>query len=142
MNAGEVREQFDGHPWHGNSLRATLGGIAEELAFAHPVPNGRSIAELLAHMSAWVGIVERRLRGEEVAITPELDFPPVDGRKWGDLVSGFEAAYAALLLTVERTEDWSAQVPGKRYTKEYMLRGLLHHDTYHAAQIAMLRKFG
>jgi uncharacterized damage-inducible protein DinB len=138
----EVREQFDGQPWHGNSLRATLAGVGEELAFAHPILNARSIAELLAHMTAWIGIVERRLRGEEVAITPELDFPSVEGRAWGELVQEFEAAYQRLLATVAKTQEWSAKVKGKRYSSEYMLRGLLHHGTYHGAQIAMLKKFG
>ncbi|HKO57866.1 MAG TPA: DinB family protein [Thermoanaerobaculia bacterium] len=137
----EVREQLDGKPWHGNSLLVTLEGIDDALAHAHPVPNGRSIAELLAHMSAWVSIVERRLRGEEVAITPELDFPAVDGRAWADLVQELETAYARLMATVGEIADWRVTVAGKRYTREYMLRGLLHHNTYHAAQIAMLKKF-
>jgi uncharacterized damage-inducible protein DinB len=139
----ELKENFEGEPWHGTSLRRLLDDVTEEQAYARPIANARTIAELLAHTIAWMDIVERRLRGEEFEVTPELDFPSTEGTTWSELLARAEAAHAHLLAAVGalRDADWERRVAGKPYNLVYMLRGLTQHNTYHAAQIAMLKKF-
>jgi uncharacterized damage-inducible protein DinB len=137
-----LQENFDGEPWHGSPLRRLLDGIDDERAHAHPLPNVRSIAELLAHLSAWIDIADRRIRGEEFEITPELDFPDATNARFADLVSQLEWRHASLLRTVRALDDDAlrAKVAGKPYSIQWMLHGVMHHNTYHAAQIAILGK--
>jgi uncharacterized damage-inducible protein DinB len=140
----DLRSTFDGQAWHGTPVRRMVDDIDDARANAHPVDGARSIAELLAHLTAWVEIVERRLRDEKFEVTPAMDFPSAGGVAFAEIVARLERAHAALLATVEQMDDeeFDRNVPDGRYTKDFMLRGLIHHTTYHAAQIAMLKKFG
>jgi uncharacterized damage-inducible protein DinB len=136
-----LQRNFDGESWHGTPLRRMLDDIDSPQAFARPIPNGRTIAELLAHTTAWIEIVERRVRGEDVKVTPELDFPAVDGVEFRALLDRLDAAFPRLLSTVGTLADLRQNVVAKPYSIHFMLDGLMHHNTYHAAQIAMLKKF-
>jgi uncharacterized damage-inducible protein DinB len=106
------------------------------------IPNARTIAELLAHVTAWIEIVQRRLAGERFEVTPEIDFPSVEGVKWSDAVTRLELAHDKLLETVGAMSDsdFEATVPDKNYTAGSMLHGLINHNAYHAGQIALLKK--
>ena len=138
----QLQENFDGKPWHGTSLRRMLDGIDDAKSRRHPLPNAKSIAEILGHITAWVEITRRRLTGEEFNVTPEMDFPNTDGVPWTDLIAGLDRAFADLLKTLAKTEEdvFSQMVAGKGYSAQYMLHGLMHHNPYHAAQIGMLKK--
>ncbi len=137
-----LKTNYNGQPWHGNAFRKLLDGIDEQRAHAHPIANAKSIADLLAHSIAWMEIVDRRLHGENVKITPELDFPDASGTRWSELVEHADRAHARLLETVAALSDsdLARNVEGKPYSIQFMLSGLMHHNTYHAAQIAILKK--
>ncbi|HKS25268.1 MAG TPA: DinB family protein [Thermoanaerobaculia bacterium] len=141
--AAALQRNFDGQPWHGSSLLRIVGNVAPERAFTRPAPEIRSIAELLAHTIAWVEIVTERLRGASPEVTPERDFPSVDGVPWDTLVARLHTAFAALLDAVRAIGDdaaWQRNAPGKTHTMAHMVDGLLHHTTYHAAQMALLNR--
>src|SRR5258708_19225557 len=44
-------------------------------AVARPIPGAHNIAELVAHLSVWAAIAERRLVGENANATDEENFP-------------------------------------------------------------------
>ena len=138
----QLTSTFDGNAWHGTPLRKMLDGIDETRANARPIAAARTIAELTAHATAWIEITARRARGEQFEVTPEMDFPPVDGVPWIAILERLDRAHADLVETVRGMSDADidANVAGKSYTNEYMLHGVAHHNTYHAAQIAMLKK--
>lgn len=140
--AAALQRNFDGQPWHGNSLLRIVGNIAPERAFTRPAPEIRSIAELLGHTIAWMEIVTERLRGNDPEVPPERDFPSVDGVSWDTLVARLHTAFAALLDAVRALDDsaWQRNPAGKTHTMEYMVDGLLHHTTYHAAQMALMSR--
>lgn len=142
--AAELSSIYDGNAWHGTALKPMLATVDERLAQARPIGNARTIAELTAHLGAWIAIVERRLRGEVFEVTPEIDFPPGDAVPFGELLATIDTAQARLLETLRATDDAMLDelVPGKKHTHWTMLTGLAHHTTYHAAQIAMLKKIG
>lgn len=138
----DLKSTFNGIAWHGTPVRKLLEDVDETRAHAHPIANTRSIAELLAHLTAWIEIVARRTTGEEFQVTPEMDFPPVEGVRWEDQLARLDAAHARLLEVVATLEDadFDRMVDGQKYPVDFMLRGLIHHTTYHAAQIALLKK--
>jgi len=67
----------------------------------------------------------------------------LDPLPFSQLLAEMDAAHARLLQTLRACDDamLDAQVAGKSYTNWTMVAGLMHHSTYHAAQIAMLKKF-
>jgi uncharacterized damage-inducible protein DinB len=139
----DLKSTFDGTgTWHGTPLRRMIARVDDARGDAHPIAGARSIKELLAHATSWIEIVDRRIGGEAYDPPLEVDFPAVDGISMAALLARLDAAHARLLDRVStlRDEDFDATVPGKRYTIDFMLRGLVHHTTYHAAQIAMLMK--
>ena len=137
-----LRSNFAGQPWHGSAFRKLLDGIDDPAAHARPIPKSRTIAELLAHACAWIEIVDRRLRGEVFDVTAALDFPDTTGVRWDDLLRRTEAAHHHLIETVAglTDDDLARNVAGKPYSIQFMLSGLMHHNTYHGAQIAILKK--
>jgi uncharacterized damage-inducible protein DinB len=133
---------YDGPAWHGTSLRRMVADVDEQTAQARPIASARTIAELTAHVASWIGIVERRLRGEVFDVPQELDFPPGDAVPFTQLLEEMDAAYQQLLQTLRSFDDALLDEPvaGKSYTNWTMIVGLMHHSTYHAAQIAVLKK--
>ena len=138
----DLQSTFDGDAWHGTPLRRMLDGIDDERANKRPVANTKTIAELLAHVVSWTEIVERRARFEQFDVSTADDFPDVDGTKFEDWITRLERAQAKLVDTVSKLSDadFDKIVPGRKHTLDFTLRGLIHHSTYHAAQIAMLKK--
>jgi hypothetical protein len=136
-----LKRNFHGPAWHGTALREMVDGVSPSQAAARPIDNARTIAELLGHITAWIEIVERRLRRERVVITPELDFPDVSKVTWASQLERLDAAFERLTGTVMTIENFAEEVIETTYSMNFMLDGLMHHNTYHAAQMAMLKKF-
>jgi uncharacterized damage-inducible protein DinB len=138
----DLRATYDGDAWHGTPLRRMFDGVGDARANEHPIAGAHSIKELLAHIVSWNEIVERRTGGEAYEPPADVDFPSVDGVAMDSLLARLDTAYDRLLARVAtfRDEDLDAIVPGKPYTLDFMLHGLIHHNTYHSAQVAMLKK--
>jgi len=138
----ELNASFNGSPWHGDSLIQVLDGLGEDQALARPLPDRRSIAEIVSHIGATMDIVRRRLAGETFEVTPELDSPPVTRVSWTDLLDRLQRTQTLLVDSVARMKDsdFDLKPQDKNYTVDFMLYGLLQHTAYHAGQIAMLRK--
>ena len=138
----ELNANFNGDAWHGTPIRLLLDGIDETKANAHPIAGAHSIAELVAHITAWTNVVERRLAGDEVDVTTAQDFPATKGVAFAELVSDLEAAHTRLVDTLARTHEsrFDEIVAGKDYSVEHMLHGLVSHYAYHGGQIALLLK--
>src|SRR6266542_626887 len=87
----------------------------------------------------------RRLAGLQMNEPEEGDFPAVTDASeeaWRRTLNRFDEGHRRLIEAVATLTDerLSEIVPGKDYTVEYMLRGLLRHHVYHAGQIALLKK--
>ena len=141
----ELKIIHDGDPWHGPSMKEVLSGVSAEQAAAKPLANAHSIWELTLHVAAWEGVFMRRLAGLQLKEPEEGDFPAVTDASeeaWRRTLNRFDEGHrrvieAAATLTDDRLSEI---VPGKDYTVEYMLRGLMRHHVYHAGQIALLKK--
>jgi uncharacterized damage-inducible protein DinB len=138
----ELNANFDGDAWHGTPLLRLLDGVDDAKAHARPLAKAKTIAELVGHIIAWMEIVQRRAAGEAVDVTPEMDFPSVEGVAMADAVKHLQSAHTRLIDTVARLQDddFDRVVAGKPYTVDYMLHGLISHNAYHGGQIALLKK--
>jgi uncharacterized damage-inducible protein DinB len=141
----QLRRAFEGHAWHGPSLRELLADVTAEQAIARPIPGAHSIWEIALHIAAWHEGVRRRVEGERVELSPEEDWPPVASTSeaaWQDALAVLERTHTELRRTVSRLADARLQemVVGKDHSVYVMLHGLIQHDLYHAGQIALLKK--
>lgn len=142
----EVRRTVTGPMWHGPSINAALDGLTYVAANSRPVPGAHSAWEIALHIASWADIARSRL-GEAIMRDPirSRDWPPVPAPSpsaWRLAVEQIGSAYDALADHVDwlRPEDLSRIVPGRDYTVETMVRGVIEHGAYHAGQIAILRK--
>ena len=152
--ADELARAYDGDPWHGSPVVRILDGVSSADAHVHPIPGAHSIWELVLHMAAWTGEVQRRLEGGEPGEPREGDWPPPppapDERAWADAKARLRDRHNALLAAVDRMSP--AQLPrlvgteardpaaGTGVSHEIMLHGLAQHHAYHAGQVALLKR--
>jgi uncharacterized damage-inducible protein DinB len=140
-------EEGRAEAWHGPSLRALLSGVSAEQALRRPVASGHSIWELVLHIAVWDEICSRRLRGERILATtgsPE-DWPALEGTDeaaWQASLARLARAQQELVATVRSLSEERLQecVAGWPWTCYLTIHGTLHHDLYHAGQIALLRR--
>jgi uncharacterized damage-inducible protein DinB len=146
--ADQLRRAFDGDAWHGDSLFEILKGVTAAQAAARPIKNAHSIWELVLHITAWDGAVQRRLGGAAVELSDAENFPPVGDTTeaaWRKTLKELRRVHEELGKTVATLPDSRLDliVPGKQgahYTFYYMLHGVVQHELYHAGQIALLKK--
>lgn len=150
-----------GPAWYGPSLSELLKDVTAESASSR-VADLHTIWELTEHIIAWLDIVRRRIEGERLDddnLTWEDNWPPVRGNSendWQKTVARAAHASQELARSVRgiggtaldrlvHGESFSdskldCNIPGKDYTFSVMLHGAAQHVTYHAGQIAVLKK--
>jgi uncharacterized damage-inducible protein DinB len=131
----ELQDAYDGEPWYGDSLRATLNGVDEAKLRERP-----RIAELVAHIASWIEVTNRRLDGEIFEVTQEVNFRAPAA--WADDLARLDTAHKALLTRIAKLTDadLDKKLAGKPHSVEYAIRGVVQHNIYHQGQIALLRK--
>ena len=143
--ADEHRRALNGPSWHGPAVLQALEGVSAEKAGRRPIPGAHTIWEIVRHVEVWDRVVLRRIRGEIFDPTPEEDWPPV--RETG--ADAWRRDLAAMVATHEElSQAIGALTPDAlqiRVTEDRpelfrLVYGALHHELYHAGQIALLKK--
>jgi uncharacterized damage-inducible protein DinB len=144
----QMDRAFSGDAWHGPSLMSALEGLSAEDASKHTIRGAHSIWELVHHLGSWNAIVLQRLKGQEVQVTAERDWPPV----WEVSEAAWQRAKENLSETHLRLRAFVRTIPddqldrkdqktsGANTSRYVVLHGLIQHNLYHAGQIAILRK--
>jgi uncharacterized damage-inducible protein DinB len=147
-----LRQAWRGEPgkrdgWHGPSLDALLDGLDAEQAAARPIAGAHSIWELVLHLAVWDEIAARRLEGETTDMTTGspgdwVETGATTPEAWRAALARLRRAQDALLAAVERLPPAALDQlsPGRAWTQYTQAHGTLHHDLYHAGQIALLRR--
>lgn len=138
--AKQYREVLDGESWSGPSLDDLLQHDADAAAF-RPDPVSRSAHEIALHVLATCRVVSARLRGKELILTPDEDWPECNDAAWQDTVDALKGAVTELADAIEllRCDAGDAILPG--YSSVYRnLAGNLEHLYYHFGQMMGLLK--
>jgi uncharacterized damage-inducible protein DinB len=141
----QLRRAFEGHAWHGPSMREVVADVTAERAAARPVSGAHSIWEIVLHVTAWQVGVRRRVEGERLELSPHEDWPPVTDTSeaaWRQALATLERTHTELRSTASRLADSRLQekVTGQDHSVYMTLHGLIQHNLYHAGQIALLKK--
>ncbi len=144
--ADQHRKALEGEAWHGPALLEVLADVTAKRAAARPIPKVHTIWEIVLHIEAWDRVVLGRLGGTPIELTDEQDWPPVrdqSSEAWKRAVESMKATHGelnrAIAAMAEARLDEST-VPGKPYKLFHMIHGVVHHELYHAGQIALLKK--
>ena len=144
--AEQLRCAFEGSAWHGPAVLELVADVDTVTAAAHPMPDVHSIWELVLHMAAWDGAVNRRIvTNKALALSDAENFPRVKDKSpaaWKQAVALLKKNHKELVKTVSGLPDARLydRVPGKNYDVYFMLHGVTQHELYHAGQIAILKK--
>jgi uncharacterized damage-inducible protein DinB len=144
----QMDRAFSGDAWHGPSLMSTLEGLSAEDASKHPIRGAHSIWELVHHLGSWNAIVLHRLRGENIEVTTERDWPPVwevSETAWRRAVENLSETHLRLRNFVASLEDdqldrMDQTTSGAKTSRYVVLHGMVQHNLYHAGQVALLKK--
>jgi uncharacterized damage-inducible protein DinB len=138
--AKQIERTYSGDAWHGPSLLEVLKGVDENSASTRPVPGAHSIAEIAAHILAWREEAVRRLEGNGGDVPVRGNFP--EPLEWSELLDALDRTQKALVSAAASLDDaiLEEKVKGRRETHYVLLQGIIHHDLYHAGQIAILKK--
>jgi uncharacterized damage-inducible protein DinB len=141
----QLHRAFDGEAWHGPALMEVLEGTDAETAAARPIPGAHSIWELVHHITAWEGVVARRIQGQAATVSDEENFgqkSQTTDAAWRDAVAKLRDTHNSLIkLAASLTEPQLNEIaPGKDYSLLFMLLGTVQHAAYHGGQIALLRR--
>src|SRR5262249_15542282 len=122
-----------------------LEGVTAEMALQQAIPDAHSIWELVHHITAWVNIVRRRAVGENVDVTQDLNFPPVNDTSeggWQESLKHMQEAESALRTSIlslpeSRLDEQVAPTGDSVYV---LLHGAVQHSLYHAGQIILMKR--
>jgi len=140
----QLKTTFSGDSWHGPSVMKNLEGVTAEEASERPLWERHTIWELTDHMAFWLEETLKALRAKEVPRPDKvMDWPRmgVGEEQWSQSVKRLEGAVNMLIdeLAGWSTKDLEKTVGGADYSYRQMLHGAVHHNLYHAGQIAILK---
>lgn len=137
-----LQHTYEKNAWHGPAVKEVLENVSADDAHKR-LPNSHSIIELVAHMTAWRIFVVKKLQGNsEYKVTDDMNFPaPTD---WGKVVEELDASQARLIQELKGFDSSKLYEPvphgSYNYNFHTLLHGIIHHDLYHAGQIALIKK--
>ena len=137
-----LQHTYEKNAWHGPAVKEVLASVTAADAQKR-LPNSHSIIELVAHMTAWRIFVVKKLQGNtDYKVTDEMNFTtPTD---WVKVQEELETSQARLLEALKAFDGSKLYEPVPHGSYNYnfytLLNGIIHHDLYHAGQIALLKK--
>ncbi len=143
-----LKRNWHGPMWHGNNIQEILKDITTEMAFYKPAGLSHNIYEYVKHMGCWRNFVLQYLKGNtaySVEINSETDWVTnyeANEESWKAALSELQTLQTELIDAFETFTDAQLEEPvfGKKFNWYTMIHGLIHHDIYHSAQIAQIKK--
>ena len=153
MSSRALTELLRGQGAHADPV-ACVEDLSVELAALHVAGFPHSVGQLVFHMNYWMDYELQRIRGEKPAYPQHNSesFPPsptpADARGWNRLrerFAGLLADFAApansspqeLQRQIVSVHEGDTKLAG---TLEAVLWQMVAHNSYHAGQIAMIRR--
>jgi uncharacterized damage-inducible protein DinB len=140
-----LKHGYDGQPWYGTALSKLLADVTAEQAAVKPFPKLHSIWQEVLHAIAWRKATLRMLSGEPFSGLSDAENWPepsnCDAAAWKTTLGELAQTQIELQTALaDLTDERLTEKPGdKPFTLYVLLHGIIHHDVYHAGQIALLR---
>ncbi len=134
-------------PWHGQNLESTIMKVTVAQAITR-LHGQHNIAEIVLHMIQWKKFVFQKTFGDklfDIGINSQEDWKVVDQLSQGDwemMKLEFLEVTGEIVQGLDNfgQATFTKTVPGRDYTYDHLLLGIVDHDIYHQGQIALLYK--
>ena len=141
----QLKKSFYKEAWHGPAFLEILDGITVEQASKHSIAEAHSIWEIVMHATAWIKAVRIRCMGNEFNVSDEQDWPVVaeiGDKAWQQTIADLKDEHKKLedLVCSLEESDLTKNAGGSSMENSSMLDSIIHHNIYHSAQIALLKK--
>ena len=141
----QFKRTYEGDAWYGSGLLEILKGVTEETAFQIPESMDRNIASPLLHMVTWMEFVSRSVKGENVKISNEEDWPKIsttNKNNWELIRKQYQECHEKIMecFSIFPEEKLQEIVTGKQFSYYFLFHGVVQHNVYHTAQIALLKR--
>ncbi len=137
----QLRRVFEGGAW----IDVSVFGMLERIDAATAAlrnPGTHSTWEIVGHVTVWLEIADRRIRGEIAEANAEFEtFPPIadfSAKSWDAAQQRLREAYVALRRTIDGMTDADLEkpTPGRDYNLRFLVDGVIQHCAYHLGQIS------
>jgi hypothetical protein len=139
----QIKTTYQGDSWHGPSVLKTLDGVDLKQAKSRPMPDRHTIWELVDHTAFWLEVSTEAAKGNYQEPDLEGNWPKMGETEddWNRSLNRLEIAINSLqnALAPLTNNDMKKIIPCTDYNLRQMLHGALHHNLYHAGQIAILK---
>ena len=146
-----LTQTFDGRAWHGPSFMDVLKDVDKVEASERPIKARHTIWEIVNHCAYWMEVVTAAFLNEKIPDIKSTDDWPKMGKTDEDWIRAQDRLKNAYEKLVGSLKDLNEALlakkihgsyNGRSYTTTFrrILHGISDHNTYHAGQIAILRK--
>ena len=139
---------WQGPMWHGTHLTEVLAGIDSEIAFRKPAAGSHNIYELVMHLYCWRNFAAQHLQGDAdftVELNSIVDWPvqyDTSEARWKEALHLLEKSQNQLVAAFAAFDEaqLDRSMHGRKFSWYDLVQGIVLHDVYHSAQIAILKK--
>lgn len=136
---------MNGSAWHGDPVWQILDDISADEASKRGIPQAHTIWELVSHMTFGENVAAQRLAGASVETPDALNFPAMPApteEHWQAALTAFRESNARFReavcqLPATQLDELTARRKRTFYQEAH---GLITHNVYHAAQIALMKR--
>jgi len=140
-------ESFEGNPWLGDSLMTKLKGIDFNLVNKRLPNSNNSIALIVQHLINWrIFMIEKLEENHlfDIELNSTEDWTEItikNKQEWIRLLDNLIATQNKLIKKLKHKNNDSflyKKTSGREYNFEYLIEGIIQHDTYHCGQIGLI----
>jgi hypothetical protein len=146
-----LKQTFEGVAWHGPAFMQVLKGVDRAEASEQQIKSRHTIWEIVNHCSYWMEAVTKAVHSKEMpGIEDNEDWPKAGTTvaEWNMSLHRLKRSFEELVVSAKSltasllTQKVHGSFKGRTYTTTFrkMFHGVSDHNTYHAGQIAILRK--
>ncbi|MCH9025375.1 MAG: DinB family protein [candidate division Zixibacteria bacterium] len=141
----QLKRSFYKDAWHGPAFLEILDGVTAEQASKRSIAEAHSIWEIVLHTKTWIETVRIRSLGKELHVSDEQDWPKIaeiSDEAWQQTIADLKDKHKKLedVVASMGTSDLNKNAAGSSIPNSSMLDSIIHHNIYHSAQIALLKK--
>lgn len=147
----QFKEIQEGNCWIGENFHKKLKQITPETAFAKPLPNIHSVAEIISHLTVWREESILKIKTGKGSITDDLEDNWFNNSYlktigWHQILTNYTNSLTELIDLLKTKDDSFLQEIyydtdyKNNYPYAFLIEGMLHHDIYHLGQIGIILK--
>ncbi len=143
-----IEEGYNGHAWHGPTLRGSIRGLKFDQAAWRPRPGRHNIWEIVIHAAYWKYIVRRRLLGEKrgsfaLKGSNWIRRPAEKSEHaWKHDIDLLDEMHKSMFEAISQMDpgDLQKKPAGSKFNNLKTIAGIACHDIYHAGQIQLIKR--